>query len=83
MRTTITLDPEAESRIRDVMSERGLTFTQAINAAILENAPSRGDENTSTPTFAMGRERVDLDRALTLADALADDDLVRRSDHGT
>ncbi|GAB2519260.1 antitoxin [Paramicrobacterium agarici] len=78
MRTTVTLDPDADARVRALMKERGLTFKQAINAAIVEGAPRREAESIATPTFAMGRERVDLDRALALSGALEDDELVRK-----
>jgi len=34
MRTTVTLDPDVETLIQTVMREKGLSFKQAINAAI-------------------------------------------------
>lgn len=64
------------------MKERGLTFKEAINAAIVEGAPRRDDAVISTPSFSLGRERVDLDRALALAGALEDDELMRKTRQG-
>lgn len=34
MRTTVTLDPDAERRLREVMKTRNLSFKEALNEAI-------------------------------------------------
>ena len=34
MRTTVTLDPDVETLVRDVMRERGVSFKQALNEAL-------------------------------------------------
>ena len=80
MRTTVTLDPDTEALIRQVMLERGVTFKQALNDAIRAGAGERPAFRTTTR--AMGPARTDLDRALRLAGDLEDDELVRRMQVG-
>jgi hypothetical protein len=79
MRTTVTLDADAEQLLRRRMRERGISFKQALNDAI--RAGLAADEPRpafQTKTARMGRSRVNLDRALQLAAELEDDELVRR-----
>ena len=82
MRTTVTLDPDADALVRQLMRERGLTFKQAVNEAIrsgLARGSGIGREPFRTPTFAMGwTEGLSLDRALAIAGELEDEDLARR-----
>ncbi len=77
MRTTVTLDDDTAALVRQRMRERGLTFKQALNDSIREGV--RGERPTfRTEVARMGRPTVNLDRALQLAAALEDDELVRR-----
>lgn len=79
MRTTVTLEPDAEALIRRLMRERDLSFKEAVNLAIRRGLAS--DEETpafSTPTRDLGVASVPLDRALTLAGEIEDEHLVRR-----
>lgn len=75
MRTTITLTPEADARVRSLMRERGLSFKEAVNAAIL------GGE-ARTPfvqrTAKVGATRVSVVKAVALAGELEDEELLRR-----
>lgn len=83
MRTTVTLDPDAEQILRRRMQERGVSFKEAVNDAIrasvsvsAERAPFR------TATASMGESRVNLDRALQVVGDLEDDELVRKMRSG-
>lgn len=82
MRTTVTLEPDAEQIVRSLMRERGLSFKQAINEAI-----RRGTDDAAPPfrteTAPMGRSAVNLDRALQVAADLEDDELLRRMRAGS
>lgn len=82
MRTTVTLDPDAEALIRKVMSERGLTFKQALNSALradLTGDPGAASRPLRQKTFAMGlRPEVGLDKALSLAAELEDEEIARK-----
>lgn len=82
-RTTITLTPEADSLVRRVMRERGLSFKDAVNAAIVEGlSPTREAHTAVTPTFDLGWARVPLDRALALAGELEDEAILRKGELG-
>ncbi len=78
MRTTVTLDAEASAVVNRLMSERGLTFKQAVNAAIVAGSRPRA-RAFRTPVYALGEPAVDLTHALRIAGELEDDELVRKS----
>jgi hypothetical protein len=78
MRTTVTLEPDAEAIVRRLMRERGMTFKQAINEAI-RGAPRRArGGGFRTRTFDLGVSRLPLDKALRLAADLEDEELIRK-----
>jgi hypothetical protein len=80
MRTTVTLDPDVESILRKEVRRRGEPFKQVLNDAIragLRNMKRR-DEAFEPLTFDMGKPRVDLTKAASLAAELEDDELVDR-----
>ena len=58
MRTTVTLDPETERLLREAMRQRGQSFKDALNSAILKGlADLRSDAEDTPfvlPTFPMG-----------------------------
>jgi hypothetical protein len=79
MRTTVTLDSDTEALIRKRMRERGVSFKQAVNDAIRESAGSAPRRTTfRTQPAPMGLPSVNLDRALTVAGELEDEELVRK-----
>lgn len=79
MRTTVTLTPESDALVRKLMRERGLSFKDAINIAIIEGlAPTRDRSDFSTPTFDLGEARVPIEHALRLAADLEDEELLRK-----
>ena len=79
MRTTVTLDPDVESLLRKEVRQRGEPFKQVLNNAI--RAGLRGRKQRIEPfqplTFDMGKPRVDLLKALSLAADLEDEELIR------
>lgn len=77
MRTTVTLTPDADALVRKVMRERGLSFKEAVNAAILDGLAPKRDE-FSTPVFDLGSARVSIDQSMRLAGELEDDELIRK-----
>lgn len=77
MRTTVTLDPDAEAIVRKRMQERGVSFKEAVNEAIRAGAGASG-RPFRTSTASLGPSRVNLDRALQVVADLEDDELVRR-----
>lgn len=79
MRTTVTLDPDTDALVRRLMRERGLTFKQAVNAAIRAGVTPPGRRRAfSTRTFDMGPPSVPIDRALELAAELENEELRRK-----
>lgn len=79
VRTTVTLDPDTAALIRRRMSERGISFKQALNEAIRAGAGDNRGAPFRTTTAALGVPVVNLDRALQLAAELEDEELVRRT----
>jgi hypothetical protein len=85
MRTTVTLDPDVEAKLRAVMRERGVSFKVALNEAVRAglpagSQPARRFRVRSTP---MGvRPGVNLDKALRLAGELEDAEIVRKMELG-
>jgi hypothetical protein len=78
MRTTVTLEPDAEAIVRRLMRERGLTFKQALNEAIRGASRARRRGGFRTRVFDLGASAMPLDKALRLAADLEDDELIRK-----
>ena len=81
MRTTVTLEPDAEALVKRLMRERGVSFKEAVNEAIRRGlgGETASREPFRTPTYRMGwSEGLSLDGALSIAGELEDDELIRR-----
>lgn len=84
MRTTVTLDPDVEQLVKRAMSERGLSFKEAVNGAIRDGAmPRRVGGPADLPTYDLGAPLVDISKALRLAGELEDEELASRLARGT
>ena len=77
MRTTVTLDPDVETLLRQAARKSGAPFKQVLNNAIREGL--RADARAGVfaqpfrqRTFDLGRPRVDLNTANALADEPGD-----------
>jgi hypothetical protein len=82
MRTTVTIDPDLDAKLRALARERGVSFNEALNAA-LRLGLSAGQRGFPRPyrvaSKPMGLRRgIDLDRALRLAGELEDEETVRK-----
>jgi hypothetical protein len=82
MRTTVTLDPDVEALLRKVMRERGISFKAALNQAIrdgLAKAPLLRPRAYRQKTRRMGyRPDLPLDKALSLAASIEDEEIARK-----
>jgi hypothetical protein len=79
MRTTVTLDPDADAAVRRLMRERGMTFKQALNEAIRRGTgPQRDALPFRTTAHAMGEPVLPIEKALRLAAQLEDEEIVRK-----
>jgi hypothetical protein len=83
MRTTVTLDADTEAALRARMAERGISFKQALNDAIRAGLLMHSSrEPFTTQTASMGTPVVDLDRALSIAADLEDEELILKMRRG-
>jgi hypothetical protein len=82
MRTTVTLDPDVESLLRQLMKERGLSFKEALNSAIRLGATRSSTSRSKRariPTHRMGFDpSYRWDKALDLASSIEDEELARK-----
>lgn len=79
VRTTLTLDSDVAAMVRRAVQQTGRPLKQVVNETLRAGfAGPRSAVEHSTPTFAMGEPTVSLVKALQLADALEDEELVRR-----
>jgi hypothetical protein len=82
MRTTVTLDADVERALKSVSKERGVSFKQAINEAIrngLLKPEKRAKRRFVQKTYSLGAEQpFRWDKALAMADALEDEELIRK-----
>jgi hypothetical protein len=83
MRTTVTLDDDLATRLRDRAHERGIPFKAAINEAIRTGLDRRVDsEPYEMKPCKMGPPQLDLTKATQLAGQLEDEQLARRMQSG-
>lgn len=84
MRTTVTLDPDVEARLREVARERGVSFKEALNTAIRAGLmAARGQREYSTPSRSLGlRAGVNLDQALQMAASFEDAEIIHELERG-
>jgi len=82
MRTTVTLEPDVEALLRRLMKRKGMSFKAALNQAIrtgLSTPAPKASLPYRLPTFKMGyRPEAALDKALSLAAALEDEEIARK-----
>lgn len=77
----MTLDEDVAQQLRVRMRERGTGFKQTVNELIRRglHADNAVHERYETPTFdAEIRPGIDLDKALSLAAVLEDDEILRK-----
>jgi hypothetical protein len=82
MRTTVTLDPDVEALLRRLMKERGLSFKAALNQAIRDGLIQTAVHKPGPfrqKTYRMGyRPELRLEKALSLAAAMEDEEIARK-----
>ena len=79
MRTTLTLEPDVDRLIRNLMRERGLSMKDAINFAIRAGLRPLGPAQPfQTPTFDLGQPMVPLVKALQVAAEREDEEIARK-----
>ncbi len=80
MRTTVAIDPELQTRVKELARERGVSFREALNDVLRRGLGSQpGPRSYEVPARPLGlRPGIDLDKALSLAAELEDDEIVRK-----
>lgn len=77
----MTIDPDLAAKLRGVARERGITFKEALNVALRAGLSAKAG---STRPYRLKARRlglrpgIDLDKALHLAAALEDEEIVRK-----
>lgn len=81
MRTTVDLDPHLLKRLRDEAHRRGIPLKEMLTSALsrgLSGRPPAKRRRYRLPTHEMGVPVRSIDRALSLAASLEDDELMRK-----
>lgn len=80
MRTTVTLDPDLATRLRELARQRRTSFKSAINSALragLDAETDRGRPYREKSRDLGVQPGIDLTKALQLAAALEDEQTIR------
>jgi len=82
MRTTVDLDEDLLKRLRREAHRKKVPFKQLLNRLLrrgLDDRAGAPPAQYESPVFSMGQavSRIDLDKALRLADALEDEETAR------
>lgn len=79
MRTTVTLDPDVAAKLRELVRERGVSFKVALNDAVRAGVGpgSRDEEPYRVHARPLGI-RINIDKALTIAGEMEDDEVLRK-----
>jgi hypothetical protein len=83
MRTTVTLDHDVEAKLRAVMRERGISFKVALNDAVRAglSAPAPLARAFRVKAAPLGA-RFNVDKALTIAGEMEDEEVLRKLELG-
>lgn len=84
MRTTLTIDDQVANALKDVAYQSNKSFKDVVNETLRAGLAAKKTSGTAKPyrlkPVSMGEVagNFDLDRALELAGALEDEELVRK-----
>lgn len=81
MRTTVTLDPDVERLLKQVVRDHGISFKQALNDSIRAGVtgPRKPSKRFVQRTFPMGAEQYfRWEKALAVAEAMEDEEIGRK-----
>jgi hypothetical protein len=83
MRTTVTLDPDVEAKLKETMRERGVSFKAALNDAVRRglNGPPPAARPFRMQTAPLGA-RFNIDKALQVAGEMEDEEYLRKRETG-
>ena len=83
MRTTTRIDDDLLDELKEQARKRRTPLTKVLNRTLRAGlSASRGRPRRTTPhhekTYAMGRPRIDLEKALAAATRLEDGEILRK-----
>ena len=83
MRTTVTLDPDVEAKLKATMRERGVSFKAALNDALRTglDVPASRATPFKMKTAPLGA-RFNIVKALQIAGEMEDEEILRKRDLG-
>jgi hypothetical protein len=83
MRTTVTLDPDVEAKLKATMRERGVSFKAALNDAVRAglDAPALAPRPFKVKTAPLG-VRINIVKANQIAGEMEDDEILRKMEEG-
>jgi hypothetical protein len=86
VRTTLTIEDALLTEIKQLAVRQGLPFKKVVDRTLRAGLGALKNPNAqarrSLHTFKMGRPRIALDKALALAAALEDSEIVRKLEAG-
>ena len=77
----MTLDPDVVARLKELAAQRGTSFREILNSTVragLASGPGAARAYRLSTARLELRPGLDLDRALRLAAAMEDDEVVRK-----
>jgi hypothetical protein len=77
----VTLDPDVVARLKELAAQRGTSFREILNSTVragLASGPGAARAYRLSTARLELRPGLDLDRALRLAAAMEDDEVVRK-----
>ena len=83
MRTTVTLDPDVEAKLKATMRERGVSFKAALNDAVRAGleAPASAPRPFKVKTAPLG-VRINIVKANQIAGEMEDEEILRKMEEG-
>lgn len=80
MRTTVRIDDELLARLKRRARAEGVSLTELVNRTLRAGLEAKRPRRRAVRirTVDMGPPRIDLDRALHLAEALEDEEILRK-----
>lgn len=83
MRTTVTLDPDVEAKLKATMRERGVSFKAALNDAVRAGLDVSVPVSRpyKMPTAPLG-VRINIDKASRIVGEWEDEEILRKMEEG-
>ncbi|HLE21136.1 MAG TPA: DUF2191 domain-containing protein [Vicinamibacteria bacterium] len=83
MRTTVRIDDDLLLELKESSQQESLSLTALVNRLLRRGLQASRDDQRPTRRYreralSMGRSTIDLDRALAVASALEDEELLRK-----